>query len=258
MKTIAIANHKGGVGKTATCHNLSAILAKEHHLKVLMVDIDPQASLTQACGISETQHSLANVLGSAIPGTMMLSEIIIELGDGLFLAPSDIDLTLTELGLTNRMGRENVLKKALSTVKNDYDLCLLDCPPSLGLLSVNGILASDAIITPTQPQTVDLRGLSLFLNTLERIESDMNINPELLGVLMTFYDDRLLHHKLAVEALKKANLKIFPVQIGRSIRVAEAAAAGEPMITWEPNNPQVDKYRQVTKVIYEWYQENNQ
>jgi chromosome partitioning protein len=256
MKTITIANHKGGVGKTATCHNLSAILAKEYHLRVLMVDIDPQASLTQACGISETEHSLANVLGNSTQGTMSLEEIIIDLEDGLFLAPADIDLTLTELGMTNRIGRESILKKALTSVEKDFDLCMIDCPPSLGLLSVSGLVAADAILTPTQPQAVDLRGLSLFLDTLERIKSELNLNTELLGVLMTFYDDRLLHHKLAVEALKKANLKLMPINIGRSIRVAEAAAAGEPILTWEPNNPQLDRYRQVAKILYEWYIEN--
>jgi chromosome partitioning protein len=255
MKTIAISNHKGGVGKTATCHNLSAILAKEYHLRVLMVDIDPQASLSQSCGISETEHSIADVLGNSTPGTKNLSEIIVDLGDGLSIAPSDIDLTLTELGMTNRMGRENLLKKALSTVDQRFDICMIDCPPSLGLLSVGGLVASDAILTPTQPQAVDLRGLSLFLDTLERIKSDLNLHIDLIGILMTFYDDRLLHHKLAVEVLKKSGLKLLPVQIGRSIRVAEAAAAGEPVLTWEPNNPQLEKYRMVAKIIFEWYQE---
>jgi len=252
MKTIAIANHKGGVGKTATCHNVAAILAKERGLKVLMLDLDPQASLTQSCGISDVEHSLANVLGNSNPGTMQMADIIITLKDGLSLIPADIDLTLTELGMTSRIGRENILRKALTPISDKYDLCIIDCPPSLGLLSVSGLVASDAILTPTQPQAVDLRGLSLFLETLERIKADMGLNLELIGVLMTFYDDRLIHHKLAVEALKKAGLKLLPVQIGRSIRVAEASAAGEPIIIWEPNNPQTEKYRQVAQFVFQW------
>ncbi len=256
MKTIAIANHKGGVGKTATCHNISVILAKHYHLKVLMIDLDPQASLTQSCGISETEHSLAEVLGNANPGALPLEEVIQELSENLYIVPSDIDLTLTELGMTNRIGREHVLRRAIATVTDKFDVCMIDCPPSLGLLSVSGLVASDAILTPTQPQAVDLRGLSLFLDTLERIKSELGLNLTFLGVLMTFYDDRLVHHKLAVEALRKAGLKLLPVQIGRSIRVAEASAAGESITDWEPSNPQADKYRQVAEIVYQWLQEN--
>ena len=255
MKTIAIANHKGGVGKTATTHNLGVILAKNYGLKTLLLDLDPQASLTQSCGIQETELSLADVLGNVNLGTVPITDIILDLGDNLYLAPSDIDLTLTELGLTNRMGREHILKKVLTTITESYDVCLIDFPPSLGLLSICGLVASDAILTPTQPQTVDLRGLSLFLKTLEKIKNELNIRIELIGVLMTFYDDRLLHHKLAVEALRRANLRMIPVQIGRSVRVAEAAAAGEAIITWDENNPQAERYRQVAKIVYQWLQD---
>jgi chromosome partitioning protein len=254
MKTLTIANHKGGVGKTATCHNVSVILAKQYNLKVLMVDLDPQASLTQSCGITETEHSLADVLGNSNPGTLPLEAIVHELSENLYLVPSDIDLTLTELGMTNRIGRENVLRRAIATVNDRYDLCIIDCPPSLGLLSVGGLVAADAILTPTQPQAVDLRGLSLFLDTLERIKSELGLNLTFLGVLMTFYDDRLVHHKLAVEALRKAGLKLLPVNIGRSIRVAEASAAGESITDWEPSNPQAEKYRQVADIVYHWLQ----
>lgn len=252
MKTLTIANHKGGVGKTATCHNLGVILAKHYHIKVLLLDLDPQASLTQSCGITETEHSLAEVLGNSNPGKMAIKNVIQPLEENLDLVPADIDLTLTELGMTNRIGRENILRKALSSVSDRYDLCIVDCPPSLGLLSVGGLVAADAILTPTQPQAVDLRGLSLFLDTLEKIKSELGLNLTFLGVLMTFYDDRLVHHKLAVEALRKAGLKLLPVQIGRSIRVAEASAAGEAIIDWEPNNPQAEHYRQVAEIVYQW------
>ena len=255
MKTIAIANHKGGVGKTATCHNLGVILSHEYGYKTLMVDLDPQASLTQACGIQEVERSLADVLGNVNPGAYSIEDIVLELSQNLFLAPADIDLTLTELGLTNRIGREHILRKALTPVQEKFDICLIDFPPSLGLLSICGLVASDGIITPTQPQTVDLRGLSLFLDTLEKIKEELNLRIELIGVLMTFYDDRLLHHKLAVEALKRANLRMLPVQIGRSVRVAEAAAAGEAIITWDQNNPQAERYRQVAKFVVDWIKE---
>lgn len=162
-----------------------------------MIDTDPQSSLTQSCSVSETEYNLAGVISNTNPGTMDLADIIQNLGSGLFLAPSDISLAVSELGLTSRMGRENILRKALVSLDQNYDLCLIDCPPSLGLLTVIGLVAADAVLTPIQPQAVDLRGLSLFLETLERIK--LELNPELvhLGVLVTFYDNRLIHYEVA-------------------------------------------------------------
>ncbi|MCJ7531711.1 MAG: ParA family protein, partial [Anaerolineales bacterium] len=245
MKTIAIANHKGGVGKTATTHNLGSILAFEYGLRVLMIDTDPQSSLTQSCGVSEAENNLAGILGNTNPGTMELADIIQDLGSGLYLAPSDISLAVSELGLTSRMGRENILCKAHASVDKNYDLCFIDCPPSLGLLTVISLVAADAVLTPTQPQVVDLHGLSLFLETLERIK--LELNPELvhLGVLVTFFDNRLIHNEVAIKAMENADLPLLPVKIGRSIRVAEAAAAGEPVTVWDPNNPQAENYRKM-------------
>jgi chromosome partitioning protein len=256
MKTIAIANHKGGVGKTATTHNLGSILAFEYDLRVLMIDTDPQSSLTQSCGVSEAENNLAGILGNTNPGTMELVDVIQDLGSSLYLAPSDISLAVSELGLTSRMGRENILRKALASVDKNYDLCFIDCPPSLGLLTVIGLVAADAVLTPTQPQVVDLHGLSLFLETLERIK--LELNPELvhLGVLVTFFDNRLIHNEVAIKAMENADLPLLPVKIGRSIRVAEAAAAGEPVTVWDPNNPQAKNYRKMAEIVTQWLGSN--
>lgn len=252
MKTIAIANHKGGVGKTATTHNLGSILAIEYGLRVLMIDTDPQSSLTQSCGVIDAAYNLAGVLGDTNPGKMDLSDIIQNLGGGLYLAASDISLAVSELGLTSRMGRENILRKALASIDQKYDLCLIDCPPSLGLLTVMSLVAADAVLTPTQPQVVDLRGLSLFLDTLEHIKLELNPGLVHLGVLITFFDNRLIHHEVAIKAMEEAGLPLIPIRIGRSIRIAEAAAAGEPVTVWDPSNPQADNYRKVAQILTQW------
>lgn len=253
MKIIAIANQKGGTGKSATTHALGAVLAAELQRRVLMVDIDPQSSLTEASGVGDAEGiSLAEVLGGATPGKTKLQDIIVEVSENLFLAPADLALAATELGLASRMGRENVLKKALTTVANYFDVTLIDCPPSLSLLTVNALTAADAVLIPTQPQAVDLRGLSLFLETLQNIRQELNPELETLGILPTFFDRRLTHHRDAIEAMERADLPLMQVRIGRSVRVAEAAANGETVVTFDPKNPQALAYRELAEAINQW------
>ncbi len=257
MKTVAIANQKGGTGKSATTHALGAVLAAEYQRRVLMVDIDPQSSLTEACASADTSGvSLAEVLGGATPGTLTLKKIILELSDNLYLAPADLALAATELGLVSRMGRENVLKKALASVGDTFDVALIDCPPSLSLLTVNALTAADAVLIPTQPQAVDLRGLRLFLSTLNNIRQELNPELETLGILPTFFDSRLTHHKEAIGAMERAGLPLMGVRIGRSVRVAEAAANGETVVTFEPKNPQAQAYRELAEEINQWLSNN--
>ena len=257
MKTVAIANQKGGTGKSATTHALGAVLAAEYQRRVLMVDIDPQSSLTEACtGVDSSGVSLAEVLGGATPGTLILKKVILELSDNLYLAPADLALAATELGLVSRMGRENVLKKALASVADTFDVALIDCPPSLSLLTVNALTAADAVLIPTQPQAVDLRGLRLFLSTLDNIRQELNPELQTLGILPTFFDSRLTHHKEAIGAMERAGLPLMGVRIGRSVRVAEAAANGETVVTFEPKNPQAQAYRELAEEINQWLSNN--
>jgi chromosome partitioning protein len=154
------------------------------------------------------------------------------------------------------MGRENVLKKALASVGDTFDVALIDCPPSLSLLTVNALTAADAVLIPTQPQAVDLRGLRLFLSTLDNIRQELNPELQTLGILPTFFDSRLTHHKEAIGAMERAGLPLMNVRIGRSVRVAEAAANGETVVTFEPKNPQAQAYRELAEEIHQWLSNN--
>jgi chromosome partitioning protein len=257
MQTIAIANHKGGTGKTATTHNLGAALAREHGQRVLLVDADPQASLTGTCGVQDEMasgettggtrflkqvFSLAEVLGGAKPGQVALKDVVVDLGDNLWICPSDTALSTAEEGLAARLQREYVLKKVLATVAQDFDVCLVDCPPDPGLLTINALTAAQSVLVPAQPTAQDLRGLLLFAESIKSIQAE--INPELifLGILLTFYDARFRHHQAEVEAMAKAGLPVLPVAIGRSVRVAEAAGACQPVFTYARHHPEAEHY----------------
>jgi len=252
MQTIAIANHKGGVGKTATVHALGVALA-ERGERVLLVDLDPQSSLTGACGVRDAAgRSLAEVLGGATPGHLGLADVIMELGPNLWLAPGDIALAMSQLGLTSRTGRENVLKRILGPVGASYDVALLDTAPSLGLLAVNALTAADAVLIPTLPQAADLRGLRLFLDTVALVTEALNPNLETLGILITFFDHRLIHHRQALQAMETGGLPLLKTRIGRSIRVAEAAGVGETVLTFAPRNPQAQAYQDLATEVQAW------
>lgn len=217
LRTIAVANHKSGVGKTATVHALGAALA-ERGRRVLLVDLDPQATLTAFCGVeSAAGTSMAEVFGGALPGVVPLWDTLKEVVPGLylFLAPSDLALAAAELGLISRMGREDVLRRILSTVADDFDVAILDCPSSLGPLCVNALTAAQAVLVPTQPHIPDLRALWFFLATLEQIKHELNRNIETLGILVTQYDWRLPHHRAAVDAMRAARLPVLQVGLGQ-------------------------------------------
>jgi chromosome partitioning protein len=251
MITIAIANHKGGVGKTATAHAIGEGLAMQGR-RVLLVDIDPQSSLTANCGISDSHNSMADVFGMAHAGHMSIKDIVQPITERLHIAPADIALSISELGIASRYGRENILKKSLATVANNYDVAIIDCAPSLSLLTINALVAAHGVIIPTQPQQTDLRALKLFIDSVSQIRAELNPALQIIGILPTFYDGRLTHHQQAIDLITSTGLPLLPVRIGRSVRIADSASAGKSIVTYDPNNPQASNYLELTKHIETW------
>lgn len=250
MITLCIANQKGGVGKTTTTATLGTLFA-ESGWRVLLVDADPQSSLTQALGIDAGGHSLAEVFGDVNPGKLPLDAVICNIQPRLDLAPSDLALANTELGLIMRLGRETVLQQALGSVAGRYDLVLIDCPPSLGLLTVNALAAARAVIVPTLPAAADLRGLALFLSTIDQVRQ-LNPSLELAGVVITQFDSRLSAHQEAYQTLQETGLPVLLPPIPRSVRVQESLGLNRPLIEYDPAGKPTAAYRELSKGIEQW------
>ena len=250
MEIIAIANQKGGVGKTTTALNLGAGLAALGR-RVVLVDLDPQASLTLATVGDCSGQSMGEVLGDTKPGSLTIAQIIKPLGANLDLAPGDLSLSNSELGLTTRYGREFILKRSLASLSG-YDLVIIDCGPSLGLLVVNALAAADGVLTPTLPTGLDLRGLRLFLGSVEAIRGELNPALDLLGVLICQYDPRLILHKAALSDMQAGGLQLVGI-ISKSIRAAETIGAGEAIKAGKL----AEEYNQLAEVINQWLTKRN-
>jgi chromosome partitioning protein len=242
---IAFANQKGGVAKTTSTLNLAAALSEKGN-RVLCVDMDPQGNLTMSQGLNpdSIERSMFDVLVHRLPIENVIQETEID------LAVSSIDLAGAELALSSMIGRERALEKALASIKTVYDYILIDTPPSLGLLTINALVASDHVIVPVQCEYLSLRGLVQLENTLEMIRENLNPNVSIMGILPTMFDRRTLHAREAVEILEEnfGDL-VFKTRIKKTIRYAEAPVKGTSVLKYDPSGNAANAYRDLAKEV---------
>jgi chromosome partitioning protein len=244
-RVIAFANQKGGVAKTTTTLNLGVALMEQGQ-RVLAVDLDPQGNLTMSQGWNpdEIERSMFDVLVHKLPITEIVRNSEID------VAVSSIDLAGAELALSSMIGRERALEKALLPILGEYDYILIDTPPSLGLLTINALVASNGVIVPVQCEYLSLRGLVQLENTLAMIRENLNPNVAIQGILPTMYDKRLLHSREAVEILREnfGDL-VLNTKIRKTVRYAEAPVKGQSVLKYEPSGDAAGMYRDLAKEV---------
>ncbi|MCC7223826.1 MAG: ParA family protein [Chitinophagales bacterium] len=244
-KVISLSNHKGGVGKTTSTVNISVGLSRMLHKRVLVIDMDPQANLTQSLGVEgNPQH---NIYG-ALTGSYALHPIIIE--ENLHIIPATLDLSGAEVELSAETGREFILRELIDPLRNQYDYILIDTPPSLGLLTVNALTASDHIYIPLQAQYLALQGLTKLLEVVERIRKRLNRHLSLGGVFITQYDQRkVLNREIAQTIREHFKDKVFQTVIRDNIALAEAPSTGKDIFAYNNRSYGAEDYLELCKEI---------
>ena len=246
---IAVCNQKGGVGKTTSTINLGAALA-EYGRRVLLVDLAPQGALSAGLGVPH--HDLdQTVYNLLVPPQADIEDVLMRTRvDGLDLLPSNIDLSAAEIQLVTEVGREQALARALHPVLDRYDFVLIDCQPSLGLLTVNALACSDTVVIPMECEYFSLRGLALLTDTIDKVHDRLNPRLDLGGILVTMFDARTLHSReVMARVVEVFGDAVYDTVISRTVRFPETSVAGEPITSWAPRSAGAKAYRGLAKEV---------
>jgi chromosome partitioning protein len=247
-RIIAVCNQKGGVGKTTTTINLGAALA-EYGRRVLLVDFDPQGALSVGLGINPLQleHTVLSVLIGDIP----ISEAIVETDvENLDLLPSNIDLSGAEIALTNEISREHTFARVIADAVPNYDIILVDCQPTLGLLTVNALTAADSVLIPLQCEYFALRGIGLLTDIISKVRARLNTSLKIEGIVATMYDSRTVHSREVLERIQEAfGERVLSTSIGRAIKFSETTAAGQPITEYASSSAGAESYRRLAREL---------
>ncbi|MFI9590984.1 ParA family protein [Nonomuraea sp. NPDC052265] len=252
-RVVAMVNQKGGVGKTTTTINLGAALV-ECGLKVLLVDFDPQGALSVGLGINPLQLDLT-VYNLLMDRGVTAEDVLLETGvEGLDLLPSNIDLSAAEVQLVTEVAREQVLGRVIKPLLPHYDVCLIDCQPSLGLLTINALTCAHGVMVPLECEFFALRGVALLMDTISKVQERLNEDLEIEGLLATMYDARTLHGREVLARVVEAfGDKVFHTVINRTVRFPDATVAGEPITTFDPSSLGANAYRELAReVLSRW------
>ena len=248
-RVIALCNQKGGVGKTTTTINLGAALA-EYGRRVLLVDFDPQGALSVGLGVNpmELDRTVYNLLmdrGAGVDDVLLKTNV-----PGMDLVPSNIDLSAAEVQLVGEVAREQALQRVLGPALPDYDVVLIDCQPSLGLLTVNALTAAHGVIVPLECEFFSLRGVALLIQTIDKIRERLNPQLELEGILATMYDARTVHGREVLQRVVEAfGDRVFHTVIARTVRFPETNVAGEPITSYAPSSRGANAFRELAKEV---------
>jgi chromosome partitioning protein len=247
-RIITLCNQKGGVGKTTTSISLGAALA-EYGRRVLAIDFDPQGALS--AGLAVNTHEATTIYDLLLNGKLDPSEAIQPTGvPGLDVIPANIDLSAAEVHLVNEVAREQALARVLRRVSDDYDVILVDCQPSLGILTVNALTAAHGVLIPLESEYFALRGVALLIETVEKVKERLNPALELDGILVTMFDARTLHSREVFERVKDAfKDKVLDTVISRTVKFPDASVAGTPITQFAPDHPAAEAYRRLAREL---------